>query len=69
MGRNRPRAKWRFPSVSRSETLMPGKFTLPAQIKWRGSPQGLPCGAYGGPAKEAVEKQISDMEAFIEERA
>lgn len=68
MDRNRLRAGWRVPSVSRSETLMPGEFTSPAQIKWRGSPQSLPCGDCGGPAKEAVGKQIESIKAFVEAR-
>ncbi len=33
-----------------------------------GSPQGLPCRAYGGPAPEAVAVQLEHLKKFVEER-
>ena len=68
-GRGRPRAGWRVTSVLHSKTLMLGELSSPAQMRWKGAPAGpAPWGGCGGPAKEAVERQIANIEGSVEAR-
>ena len=63
------RAKWRVQAFCQGQNLGAGGIHF--RRAWnenRGPPGASPVVNYGGPAKEAVEQQIANIKAFVEER-
>ena len=74
------RAKWRVQAFCQGQNLGAGGIHF--RRAWNenrgphgaspvgnyGGPAKFPVGNYGGPAKEAVEQQIANIKAFVEER-
>ena len=58
-----------YKRFAKGKTLAQAEFTSAEHGTKIGAPPGPPPGGnYGGPAKEAVEQQIANIKAFVEER-
>ena len=63
------RAKWRVQAFCQGQNLGAGGIHFRRAWNENRGPHGaIPVGNYGGPAKEAVEQQIANIKAFVEER-
>ena len=63
------RAKWRVQAFCQGQNLGAGGIHFRRAWNENRGPHGAsPEGSYGGPAKEAVEQQIANIKAFVEER-
>ncbi len=63
------RVKRRVQAFCQGQNLGAGGIHFRRAWKGNWGPRGAcPVGNYGGPAKEAVEQQIANIKAFVEER-